>query len=458
MNPVVVVMLLSAGAAESSGFSMDGAGTVFIQPASTAYGSATLSAGTHLRLGAGYEAQSLFVEGRGSFLLSYGASALSFQDLGSQLAVGVRRHGFIEEVRLTLWPFSSVTALPVFDWANRVGVRPLEFAPAASLQASTPVGTAWVTSRFRSVLNTITSAQELRPDLFFGVNTVLPRGFQLDARAAWFQYGQVPSLSQSGFEARSDGFIASGRLSWTWKEPVGPAMDFDLYASDPWRFERFFVTEPRLTRAAVYVALEGGGGSQKLMDPDKFQTLKTQPLGWVDAQLRARVAEARLFLTGRVHSTSLEVAEWTGLPPYTAFDKNSTVAPRLELLAGFDATWRAARLTPGVLVRLTRPAFVTASRFDYGGANPPVGLAGPRTVTVYDGPLLGILPYGSAVHPVMNVKFSLKWEPASFLLVAGELNLTKDWNDWYVDLTAGLNQPVPTKVAVRGQVLVQARF
>ena len=458
MNAVVVVMLLSAGAAESSGFSVDGAGTAYLQPASSSSGSASLGTGTHLRLGVGYQSGAFFAEGRASLLLSYAGLGLTFQDLGSQVAVGVRWRGFVEELRVTLWPYNSVTALPVFDWANRIGVRPLDFAPAASLQLSTRVGTLWVTSRFRALQNSLKNISEIRPDVFFGLSTVLPRGFQLDARAASFQYGQVPSLGQSGVEALSDGFMVSGRLSWTWNEPVGPAMDFDLYNTDPWRFERFFVTEARVTRAALYFSLEGGGGSQVLMDPDKYATMKRQPLGWADAQLRVRVSQTRLFLTGRLHSTSLEVEPLPALPPYSAFASGSTLAPRLELLAGFDTTWRAARLTPGILVRLTRPSSVQAPRFDFQGANPPSGLAGPRTVIVYDGPMFSITPYGAQVRPLLNVKFSLKWEPVAFLMVAGELTLEKDWNDLYFDTTDGLNQPAATKFAVRGQLLLQARF
>lgn len=141
-----------------------------------------------------------------------------------------------------------------------------------------------------------------------------------------------------------------------------------------------------------------------------------------------------------------------------AWANGSTVEPRLEVLAGFDTTWRAARLTPGILVRLTRAASVQAPSFDSGGGNPLPGLNGPRRVTVTDGFLIGILPRDSEVQPQLGVKFSLKWEPAAFLMVAGELNLVKDWNDGSFDTGGGLNQSRPTKLAVRGQVLLQARF
>jgi hypothetical protein len=290
------------------------------------------------------------------------------------------------------------------------------------------------------------------------VNARLPSGFQFDARAAWFQYGQVPSLGQSGVKSISDGFVASGRFSWACNEFVGPAMDFDFYATDPWRFERFFVPEPRVTRAALWLAVEGGGGAQKLVDPDKFASMKSQPLAWVDAQVRARISETRLFVTGRVHTTSLDAAINPGVPPYVTFTEYATVAPRLEVLAGLDTSWRAARLTPGVLAWLTRASYVQSPRFDFGGANPPPGFSGPRTVLLYGDNVFGFLPYGTAPKPQFAVKLSLKWEPVSFITVAGELNIEKDFNSYYLDSEAGVMQASPTKVALRGQLLVQARF
>jgi hypothetical protein len=455
MIAAALVMVLAS--AEPSGFWEDSAATGFVRLASKGTGGSVLG-GTHLRLGLGYDAQSFFVEGRGSFQLAFDGINAPFQDLGSNLSFGYRPHGFLEELRLTLWPFNSVTALPVFDWANRIGNTPLEFAPAFSLQASTPVGAVWATTRLRRVLNNYSNTYEVRPDLFFGVNTLLPNGFQLDARAAWFQYGLIPSLAQSGIQKVSDGFVASARLSWKWNEFVGPAMDFDFYATDPWRFERFFVPETRVTRAALWFAVEGGGGAQKLIDPEVFASTKSQPLGWVDAQFRARISETRLFLTGRVHTTSFDAAITPGVPPYVAFAKDSTVAPRLEALAGFDTTWRAARLTPGVLVRLTRPSYVQSPRFDFGGANPPSGLNGPRTVLLYGDNSFGILPFGATVKPQFAVKLSLKWEPVAFITIAGELNIEKDFNSYYLDSEAGVMQESPTKVALRGQLLVRARF
>ncbi len=456
MNSAALVMLLAA--VEPSGFWEDGAATGFLKLNSSSGEQGSVGGGAHLRASLGYDAQSFFVEGQGSFLLGFTGTQVQFQDLGSRIAVGYRSHGFLEELRLTLWPFNSVTALPVFDWANHIGLAPLEFAPALSLQASTPAGSVWVTSRFRQSLNNLTNSYEVRPDLFFGVNARLPNGFQFDARAAWFQYGQVPSLGQSGVKATSDGFVASGRFSWVWNEFVGPAMDFDFYATDPWRFERFFVPEPRITRAALWLALEGGGGAQKLVDPDTFARMKSQPLGWADVQVRARISETRLFLTGRVHTTSFEAAITPGVPPFVAFVKDSTAAPRLEALAGFDTTWRAARLTPGVLVRLTRPSYVQAQRFDFGGANPPSGFTGPRTVLLYGDNFFGLLPYGTPVKPQFAVKLSLMWAPVSFITVAGELNIEKDFNFVYLDSEAGVMQAAPTRVALRGQLLVQARF
>ncbi len=442
-------------------FEFSGAITAFAIPQSLR-DNFTVAWGEHWRPGFRFASGIFFSEVRASLLLSLRWTGTMvdtsnlLEDLGSHVAVGLRPGGFVEELRLTLFPYNSVTALPVFDWANRYGVVPAAFAPAASLSLSTKVGSAFVTTRVQHRQGSLGSSPELRPELFGGVSAALPAGLALDGRVAWLQYRMVEGASAPGAGLPQFAIIVSGRLAWTLNEPVGPAMDFALYETDPRRFERFFVTEPRRTSLALTLTAEGGGGVQHLRNLSTQEDMLDRPLGWGEVQVRLRVQALRLFATGRIHSATFVQADNENMRtfPLEMAGADTTTEPHLAALAGADVTWRAAKLTPGVLFNLSRPASLRRV-FDFGGANPLPGLAGPRVLLMYRDRLVP-LPGDYAGAPVLGAKFSLKWEPVGFLLVAGEVNLEHDWNytmEWPDSTT--LREGT---FNARAQVLLQLRW
>lgn len=399
-----------------------------------------------------------FVEARGSVLVNGGAAGIGFQDLGTSFTVGRRFDGAVRELRLELLPFNAVRRLPMFDWANRYGLPPPDanLAPAVALELRTSWGALWLASRFRGVQNGLLNTIELRPDLFGGVQATLPGGLLLSLRGGWFQYGLNPLFSQQGIKLESRGLTGAMQLAWTWKEPVGPPVDFTVYAADPTRFERFFTLEARETPAAAWVAIEGGIATQSFADPAQFGVLKEQPAWWVDAQARVRIGELRLFATGRAQSVTQLTFDAPGIPPFFALAANNVQQPALAGFLGADWRWATGRLTPGVLVSVQRHASITTSIAALGAGTDTA----TRTLLVTTQRSFIILPIDEPVQPVLSVRASLRWDPVPMLSALLYVDVERDWNRFgFTDSLSG----APTtqrvdRVDVRAQLQLQARF
>ena len=459
MSGLVVALMLAA------------AGSTEVEGAITAGGqleqkkSASLQAVVHGRLDLSREFGRFFVAGRASVLVSGGTLALNFRDLGSRLTVGYRPLGFVESVSLEVIPFSPSIRLASFDWANAWGASTVPisglpenvFFPMLTAQVDTRAGAAWFGARFRAVRNDVDRVTEILPDLLFGIDVPLPNAFRLEARGAYLNHGFNRVFASQRIEQRLVGGGAAARLSWTFNEPVGPPVDLVTYATDPLRFERFFVSEPRRSNVAAWVGLEGGAGAQQLPDPDRFGKLKTDPMGWADLQVRLRLRDVRLFGTARVQSVTLLAFDRLGVVGGAATPLSSTATPSVTGIIAIDGLIRSLRLTPGAQLRLMH--YGTLRTFQTGplGNNPPP--EGASTILLGPNFARATIPDGTPVAPVIAAKVSARWEVASFASVVGEFEVEQDFNP-----TLAIDNPqlVSTRVVppldITGQLFVQARF
>lgn len=452
MNGLVVALMLAA------------AGSTEVEGAITTGGrldqkkSASLLAVVHGRLDLSRKFGRFFIAGRASVLVNGSTLALGLRDLGSRLTVGYRPLGFVESVSLEVIPFSPSIRLASFDWASAWGATPENVLfPMLTGLVDTRVGSAWFGARFRAVLNEVDKVTEILPDLFFGLDVPLANGFRLEARGAYLNHGANIGFASQGIQQRLVGGGGAGRLSWTLNEPVGPPVDLVTYATDPLRFERFFVSEPRRSNVAAWVGLEGGGGAQRLADPDRFGRLKTDPMGWADLQVRLRLRELRLFGTARVQSVTLLAFDRLGVFAGGATPRDSTATPSVTGIFAIDGLIRTLRLTPGAQLRLTQ--YGTLRFFQSGplGNNPPP--QGATTVLFGPNFAFGSIPDGTPVAPVFAAKVSARWEVASFASLVGEFEVEQDFNPTlFVDSPQSISMQVVPPPHLTGQLFVQARF
>lgn len=459
MNALVVGLVLAA------------AGSTEVEGAVTAGGqlrqfqAASVSAGVHGRLDVARDFGRFFVTGRASVLITGASLGVGLRDLGSRITLGYRPLGFVERLCLEVIPFNAAIRLPSFDWANAWGDLPFAsttstLAPMLTAQVDTKAGALWLSGRFKSVLNGRTQFNEVLPELILGLEVPLSSGFRLEARGAWLNYGLSPALASVGVDLPLFGGGGGARLSWTWNEPVGPAVDLVTYANDPLRFERFFTSEARRTPFAAWVALEGGAAAQQLADPERFGAGKPEAMGWADLQVRLRLRDVRLFGTVRLQSVTFFRFDFPGIIPGTALASSTQAAPGVTGYLGADWTIRPLRLTPGLLFKLTQYGSVAFRQGMPGGNNPPPGGDSARVLMLGPNGAFAILGPEKTVAPLLAVKASARWEVLSFASIVTELEFEKDFNDYTVNqVEPSLPPPLQSSLLrVNGQLYLQARF
>lgn len=442
MNALVVGLVVAA------------AGTTQVEGAVTASGGLASSEAAHLgfvnaelhgRLDVSRDFARFFVEVHGSVLMRGGVSALAFKDLGSRVTFGYRPGLTVKRVAVEVLPFTPTLRLPSFDWANAWGnTQSPELVPVAPVvtgEVALEGATFWLSARLKAPLDPIQNVNQVRPDLIAGAEVELSSQVRAEFRGAWLQWGPNPVFAQIGINQPMFALGAGARLSWTYREYVGPQVDLYTYADDPLRFQRFFRDEPGRSSVAAWLALEGGGAGAQLSDPDRFGKTRVQPMAWVDGQARVRVGDLRLFATVRVQSANFIAFDFPGTTgaPFTALASGVASGAYVAGFLGANFMLSALRLTPGVLLNLARPASFTS---------------GPNTRYFWGRDRIGLLFDGALLQPILHVNASLRWDVLAFLSVVGAFDVEKNFN------LAGQDplNPADNTLWLRGQVYAQARF
>ncbi|MGV3622042.1 MAG: hypothetical protein ACO1OB_14565 [Archangium sp.] len=263
-------------------------------------------------------------------------------------------------------------------------------------------------------------------------------------RGAW-----LPS-SMINLNLSSPQFVASGRMEVTFGHAIAPLPDFVNYGTDPSRFERLLVTPQ--AGEAVQFSLEGGllGSHLGARSPGLPVPDVRRLDGWVDVQVRVQAGEWRLAATGRLQT-------WQVLQPIGTPTRSVDFEPRLLGLLGASWTARSIRLTPALLVGVSRRASATSGPPSFEGANPPPGLTGPRII-VRDREDTAIYP-GTESPPKFQAGGSLTWQPIDQLVLISALDVTTGRTFVFRDSSASIAEPVEVQATtVRGQVLAQFRW
>lgn len=362
------------------------------------------------------------------------------RDLGSFIELE-RSWAADRSVAVRVEPFNPNLHLVTFDWANAIGRRFPEttgVAPVAS-------------SRLR--LGDVGASLALRASRGFDVllvDVVGGASFQVgrwsfEARGARLSHGESDLLQLLGRHESMWTAFGAGRISWA-SGVVDPPLDLVVYGSDPRRFERFFrVPTFESTTLAVAVSLEGGAGGQRLRDGSTFSTMKIAALLYADAQLRVRLGHTRFSLVARTANAEFLLADVLGFPRQMAVPSDSS--PWLVAIAALEHTFLGPSLTPGVVVRVWRPAYLTRT-IDFGGAPPPQFI-GARLLII-EGRFVSPLLPDMNVDTLVAMKFSLRWTPVEQFGLFSELEVKRDQRVSLVSTAATWSWT--------GQLFVQARF
>lgn len=332
--------------------------------------------------------------------------------------------------------------------------------PGAKLQVTRDRWYAFVGMKTGLLLNNLSNVQERQYGVLAGGGVdLVPGRVRLEANGGYFSRGIVPSLAQSGVKAPVNAMGGSMQFS-VFSDTILPSLDLRLYKNDPDITQRFFTPERYPGGFSYQLSVEASGLAQTLVNPDKYASTKIQPAAAVALQARFKYDYWRFYALGLMRTLSFIQFDVPGLPPYTDFTKGSVVRPELWAAIGGDKNFPNQHLTLGLILGVQNPASVRAPRFDFGGANPPAGVTGPRTVVVRDVNTFAILPYDEAVLPIFSVKATGRLDISEYFAVLGEVFYNRDDNRvTFLDSEASIAQPVFQQPNQLGfNVVVQARF
>ncbi|NOK08980.1 hypothetical protein [Corallococcus exercitus] len=404
-------------------------------------------------------ASGLRAEAALSFFLTAGnTQGVGFMDNGSTVRLRYRPSGWEagEGFAAVVHPLSTSRLYMGFTypvtWERQAFPRRAGTESALELRLSRQRWDAFVALKSASVVNDLEFSASRHYALLAGGFLDVTPELRLAVKGTVLNRGQIPAAANLDVELDVPVRGASLGVAWHRGAPVGNNVDLRLYTGDPTFFERFFDPETYPGGFAASVSLEGSIVSQGLMDPGNFFQQSKQTSGAAALEARVKQGFWRAHALAYVRTPGFIQVDVPGLPPYQDFLSDVETRAEVSGTLSTDYHLQAWGLTPGLLVRVTRPAsFQTAL----------VGAPGPARTAVLQGPnQLNILPRGVDPKPVVTAKATARWDLGTVAGVLAEVSYTHDPNRTvFEDDVTGVAEPVLQPAnAVGVSVLLQARF
>ncbi|GMU08620.1 hypothetical protein [Corallococcus caeni] len=405
-------------------------------------------------------ASGLRAEATLSFFLSTALTqGIALQDFGSNLRLRYRPSGWEagEGLTVAVHPITTSRLYMGFTWPvtwERVAFpRRGGNESALELRLSRRRWDAFVALKSANVLNDLELDVSRHYALLAGGFLDVTPELRLAAKGTVFNRGQVPGAALQGVELHVPVRGASLGALWHRGEPVGNNVDLTLYTGDPTFFERFFQPEAYPGGFGASVSLEGSLVSQGLLDPETAPPQgRTQTSGAGALEARVKQGFWRAHALAYVRTPGFIQVDVPGFPPYQDFRSGAETRAEVSGTLSSDYHLQAWGLTPGLLLRVTRPASLR---------NAPLDLPGRNYTAVFHGPnQLDFLPEGVDPKPMVTVKATARWDLGAVAGVLAEVSYTHDPNRTvFEDDVTGVAEPVLQPAnAVGVNVLLQARF
>ncbi|NOK33053.1 hypothetical protein HMI49_07570 [Corallococcus exercitus] len=392
------------------------------------------------------------------FLSTPNTQGITLQDFGSNLRLRYRPSGWEagEGLVLAVHPLTTSRLYMGFtypvSWERTAFPRKTGNESALELRLSRQRWDAFVALKSARVTDDLLFEAPRRYALLAGGFLDVTPELRLAAKGTVLNRGQIPSAANVGIELHVPVRGASLGALWHRGEPVGNNVDLTLYTGDPTFFERFFQPETYAGGFGASVSLEGSLVSQGLLEPEVYlqRTMQTGGAGALEARVKQGFWRAHAL--AYVRTLSFIQIDVPGFPPYQDFLSDAETRAEVSGTLSSDYHLQDWGVTPGLLVRVTRPASLR---------NAPVGAPGSNYTAVFQGPnMLTLLPEGEDPGLVVTVKATARWDLGAIVGVLAEVSYTHDPNrTTFEDDVTGLPRPVLQPAnAVGVNVLLQARF
>ncbi|MBL8718752.1 MAG: hypothetical protein JNL79_22410 [Myxococcales bacterium] len=264
----------------------------------------------------------------------------------------------------------------------------------------------------------------------------------LDAGFGYFQQGRFefpdmrPVAGSDTQAARVFTYGGSARVVLHYGMAAPQSIDFQLYRNDPSAPMMLF--KPEVYKAdefAFSLAFEGSQLMQNLHDPNpqKVGATKVQPARSAALSGVIKAGYARIGVAAIYRDLPFVLRNVPGFVPFEALDTVRTKSQSEVFLAGtVDYYLESLRLRPGIGGGVQFPSTFSA---ESQVGNAPV----LRTVVIRSQGNNAILPEGEKRKPIIQARFSLRWDISEMFNAIGWLQVVQDPNATLVtrDPTSG---------------------
>ncbi|GHG62936.1 hypothetical protein [Comamonas sp. JC664] len=396
------------------------------------------------------------------FVNPSGFQGLAFQDNASYFRLRYRPSSWAahESLSLTAFPVSSTRLHMGYEnpvvWGRQTTLIRREEGgePGMELRLSRQRWEAFAAAKAPRLANGLTLEHERRLMFLAGAGLNLTRAFRAEIQAAHF--GRPPSgaMSEGGKDLDLNTYGVSGRVQWRQGVPVGTNVDLALYEGDPTFFERFFAPEVYPGGFGAHLALEGSFVSQRLLDADASEPgiTRRQPAHAAALVARFKWDLLRVHALAYYKTPAFIFIDMPGFPPGLALSNRMQPAAERSATLGADYHLRAWGLTPGLLLRATRPPSLT-SAFATSGV-----LSGHAIIR--DNRLLTFLPEGEEPGLILTTKATARWDLGEVAGVLAEVFYTRDPNRtrFEDDVTGTMRVVRESPHMAGGNLLLQVRL
>ncbi|MCC6552212.1 MAG: hypothetical protein IT372_04215 [Polyangiaceae bacterium] len=263
-----------------------------------------------------------------------------------------------------------------------------------------------------------------------GAGVDITENLHADVGAGYFQQGKFDLPDVAGEPVYTYGF--SGRVVVHHKDmPVPQSIDFQLYRNDPNKPQIIFKPETYEAGKTTWaISLEGSNLSQHLKDFEAAGSTAIQDARAAALQGNMKSGFFRLSLTGIYRDLPFVLRNQPSFIPFQTIPEGGGSAEATDELffaAAADYFVEAAHLTPGIGVGLQVPA--TFKSITTHSASAPI----ERTVVVREQGNIAILPANKAAVPILQARFSLKWDISRILSAIGWVQYVRDNNGTFVE-------------------------
>jgi hypothetical protein len=280
--------------------------------------------------------------------------------------------------------------------------------------------------------------------------------FHVDVGGGYFDQGRFDLPDVSKKPVYTFGF--SGRIVVHHKDmQVAQSIDFLLYRNDPNKPQIIFKPESYTPGKTTWaVSIEASNLFQELKDFDAAGETAIQPARAVALQANVKSGYLRGSLTGIYRDLPFVLRNQPSYIPFQTLPKDAATSNELFFALAADYHFPSIRLTPGIGAGLQLPATFQTNSTDT--ASSPIN----RTVVVREQGNIAILPVNEAAVPILQARFSLRWDVSKILSAIAWIQYVRDNNSTFVE-----RDPSEGTVALRSFISpdflglgtsVQARF